>query len=346
MGYEFTADEIREAVTIARIYSPGLTEERFQASRELERRLQELGYLEAVLSLACLEQEKGVTGIEALDAFKQLLSDKERLGAEVASLEEGKILLQEENQQVEAATEQVKERLQALQAEHQKEEKELIAFKKKAERGKQHIDEELEEYQRKANVTKEEITGAAQLKSQLASRGFTIEFTLDLCQEFLGHENAKEELARAIEEHGTLTKSNAALVEQEQAQRKTLESGQAEIKSLEENRRQLGTIVSQLQADETFEKELRRFYHRYQSAGVLMEFLASWRDIFFVRCGNPLFAVTGTFAQSTSGALFWTEKRPLKRCPCCNYPEAFYDEKLYEALNLPVGEPYKLQLGQ
>lgn len=121
---------------------------------------------------------------------------------------------------------------------------------------------------------------------------------------------------------------------------------QAQAKSLEETRCYLESVIAQLQADVAHEQELRRFYNRYQGAGLLMEYLASWRNIFFVRCNNPLYALTGAFDRSSSCASFWTEKPPVKRCPCCNYPDAVYDEEIYKALNLPAGTPLQLKLGE
>jgi hypothetical protein len=77
-----------------------------------------------------------------------------------------------------------------------------------------------------------------------------------------------------------------------------------------------------------------------------MEYLVSWREIYFVRCNNPLFALTGTFDRSKSGARFCTEKPPIRRCPCCDYPGAVYDKEFYQTFNLPPGQPLKLQLGE
>ena len=233
----------------------------------------------------------------------------------------------------------------------------MAAFRKRAGKEKEDIDRELEECRRKANVTREEIIGATQLKKQLASSGFTIQFTLDLCQEFVCRVNAREELAKAIEEHGTLTKSNAALIQQGEAQKEVLESElnklqsekerrQAEIKSLEQARHQLESILGQLQADVAHEEELRRFYHRYQGTSGVMEYLVGWREIYFVRCNNPLFAMTGAFDHRAGGAHFCVEKPPIRRCPCCDYPDAVYDSKFYQAINLPLGTPIKLELGE
>lgn len=357
MDDEFTTDEIREAVQTARIFSPSFSEEQFQASRELEKRLADSGYLEAVRGLARWEKERGVSCTEVLDACEQLLRDRERLQAEVAELKAKREAVDGELRQAREGLEQAREELGAVQAERQKEEEGLAAFRKRAGKEKEDIDRELEECRRKANVTREEIIGATQLKKQLASSGFTIQFTLDLCQEFVCRVNAREELAKAIEEHGTLTKSNAALIQQGEAQKEVLESElnklqsekerrQAEIKSLEQARHQLESILGQLQADVAHEEELRRFYHRYQGTSEVMEYLAGWREIYFVRCNNPLFAMTGAFDHRAGGAHFCVEKLPIRRCPCCDYPDAVYDSKFYQAFNLPLGTPIKLELGE
>ncbi len=326
MGYEFTVDEIREAVTIARIYSPGLTDERFQASRELGRRLGESGYLEAAAGLSRWEEERGIHCTEALDASEQLLKENKELEQKVADYQVTLEMVRGEVTQAQDRLHQLEEAIEQARKERQGEEKGLAFFKKRAEGEKQGINQDLEEYREKAGVTKEEIIGATQLKDQLTSRGFTIELTLDLCQEFAGNENAREGLAKALKEYQTLTNYNKQAEERQNAL-------QADIKALEGNRQQLEGNLSQLRADVVHEEELRRFYQRYQAVSPLMEHLTTWRSIFLARCNNPLFADR-----------FWTERQPPNRCPCCNYPNVVYDEKLYQALNQPVGEPIKLQL--
>jgi len=360
---EFTAEEIREAVRTARLYSPGLTAKQLEGAVELQKRLADSGYLEAVHAVARLEKEEGVLCTEALDACRQLLQEKaeleQRVGDFEARLETLKSKIREagdRQREVEEATERAKGELLAVQAELQKGERELSAFRKKADKQKGCIDKEVEEYRQKANATREEITGASKLKEQLASLGFSIEFALDLCQEFVGRENAKEELAKAIEEHGTLIKSNAALIEQGKAQKEALESElnelksekdrrEAEIKNFEQARHQLENILGQLQADVAHEEELRRFYYRYYGREGLLECLASWDQIFFLRCNNPLSALAGVFDRSAAGAHFWTDK-PATRCPHCGLTMLLPDEKPYQALNWPVGVPIKLQLGE
>jgi chromosome segregation ATPase len=320
---------------------------------ELGRCLADSGYLEAVRGLSRLEEEEGVPCTQALDQYQQLLHDMAQKEAELSNLRERLVAQQDKNreaekqhEQLKKAIEEAKQELRAIQTKRQKEEKELTAFKKRAAREKQDIDEEVEEYRQKANVTKEEAVIAGQVKAQVESYGFSLELVLDLSQEFVGHENAREELARAIQKHGTLTKSNTALIEQGEAQKKALESEQAKVRSLEVTHAQLQGVISQFQADIAHEEELRRFYHRYQSASWLMEYFASWREIYFMRCNNPLLAMTGALDHRAAGARFCVEKPPIRRCPCCGYPDAVYDPRFYQTFNLPLGVPVKLQMGE
>jgi DNA repair exonuclease SbcCD ATPase subunit len=363
MGYEFTVDEITEVIRAARIFCPGFSEREYQDLLEMEECFKGSGYLEAVRALARLKEEKGISSTEALDACKQLLEDKEQLEAEVASFGERLEAQQDANrkaedrcQQLKEAIEQAKAELEAILTERQEEEKELVGFRNKAEREKRRTDKEVEEYQEKAKVTEEDMVTAGQLKAEVESHGLNLELVLGLSQEFAGHENARHELAKVLKEYQTLTNYVAAFNKEVEAHEKTLKSDldklqsekdrrQTEINSLEQARRQLESILSQLQADVAQEEELRRFYHRYQGTGVLLESLAGWNQIFFLRCNNPLYALTGFFDRSAGGAQVWTDKAGAK-CPHCGLNTLVYDERLYQALNLPIGAPLKLQLGE
>lgn len=86
MSYEFTDDEIKEIITAARIFSQDFNEERFQALRKLEKRLADSSFLETVRGLVRMEEEMDVPINEVLDAFEKLLSDRDRVSAEVAGL--------------------------------------------------------------------------------------------------------------------------------------------------------------------------------------------------------------------------------------------------------------------
>jgi len=259
-------------------------------------------------------------------------------------------------QEVKEEIEQTRAESDAVQKEHRNEERELVSFRKKAEREKQRIDKEVEECRNRANVTKEDIVTAGKLKAEVESHGFVLGLALDLCQEFAGYKNAGNELARALKEHKTLSNYIASLNRQGEEQKKALKleldelqaerrRRQAKIDSLEQAQQQLRGIYSQLQADVAHEGELRRFYSRYYGREGLLECLASWDQIYFVRCNNPLPALAGVFDRSAGGAHFWTDK-PATRCPHCGLTMLIYDEKPYQTLNWSVGSPLKLQLGE
>lgn len=352
MNPEFSPEEINQIVRAARVWAPGFTQEQLQELVNSQHQLADSGFCKAAWGMLRLEQEKGIPCTEALDGYEQLLRDKAELETELASLREELIAQQDANReareqcgQIKGAIEQAKEQLQAVQAERQREEKELVAFRMKAEREKQRVDRELEEYQRIANVAREEITGAGKLKDQLASRGFTIEFALDLCQEFVGHENAREELAKALKEHQTLTNYIVALNEWAEGRKKAL---QADIKELEGNRHQLEGVLSQLRAERGREEtilsqlsaeiaengEIVGFYHRYLLLQPLIEYLGSWVNVTFHHC-------------NWCGALFWILcpgkfKISARKCPWCGLILVEPDRNAYAAIGQPPGTSLKL----
>ena len=361
---ELTVDEIREVIRAARTFCPGFSERQYQDLMTLEKRLADSGYLDAVHALAQLEEEKGIPCTEAIDACNQLLLEKEQLEAETARLKQRLSARQNDNQEAGHRLSQLNDDikkatqdLHAVSAEREREEKGLLAFRKKAEKERQQIDRDIERCREKAKVTEQDVVTAGQLKAEVESRGFSLKLVLDLCQEFAGHEDAREELSRGLNEQQTLGDYIADLKERGEAQEKALKQDldklqsekdkrQAAINDLEQTRQQLEGILGQLQADLAEQEGLRRFYRRYQGLSGLMDCLAGWRGLFFVRCNNPLHALTGSIDRSTAGARFWTEKPPKRRCPCCDYPDAVYDESVYQALNLPPGTPIKLQLGE
>jgi hypothetical protein len=188
---------------------------------------------------------------------------------------------------------------------------------------------------------------ASQLRAELDNRGVTLGLVLNMAQEFAGHEDSREELAKGIEEHKSLhgsieaLESNLSRLQSHQAEE------QAKVDRLEEKRRQLENTVSKLQADAAHEEELRRFYQRYHGVSSLMDYLAAWNQIYFVRCNNPLFALTGAVSRSAGNAHFWMDKPP-NRCPHCGSGSNLlvYDEGPYQALGIPAGTPVRLQLGE
>jgi len=344
---ELTVNEIREAVTLARIYSPGYTEEKLQSATELTKRLGESGYLEAVSSIARLEKERHIHFTEALDACNRLLEDEQKLEQEFGDLKAKLEAVQCELSQAEDRLHQLEEATRQAEAERQKGERELATSRKKAKREEGRIDKELEEYRQRANLTQQEIDVASELKAEVDSRGLTLELVLDLAQEFTGYEDSRGELTKRLEEHRSLHESIEAMESHLSRLQSHLAEEQTKVDRLEEKRRQLENTVSQFQADAAHEEELRRFYQRYHGVSQLMDYLAAWNQIYFVRCNNPLFALTGSVSRSAGNAHFWMDKMP-NRCPHCGSGSNLlvYDERPYQALGIPTGTPVRLQLGE
>jgi chromosome segregation ATPase len=356
MGREFTADEIRETAKTARIYCPGFIGEKFESLMEFENQLDNSGHLQAVRALLRLEEEKGIPCTEALDAYEELFDHATKLKKEVADFElklaslVGQIK-QENNTYIklQGAIKKAEEYLAEMKIQRQKEEKGIDAFREKAESEKRRINKELEDCHLKANITREEVIIAGLVKTEVENHGFTIENILDLSKEFAGQENAREKLVEALNRHGSLTKYLDDLAEQGEKQKTELKVDVANLetrkKNLDQDYRFQNNLILQLQADVDAEDELRRFHHRYQGLSILMEYLAGWNQVFFMRCNNPAFTITGVFDRNSGNANFWTDKPPAM-CPQCGYRHLLFDKRVYQALNCPVGAPLKLRLGE
>lgn len=362
MNNEFTNDELKEVISSARVFCPSFSEGQYRDLMTLGSRLNDSGYLQAVHGLSQLEREKGVPCTRALDAFNQLLAQKEQLEGQLGDLKQKLAAQQNANREAERkfhqlneGIEMAKQELQTIRTKRQSEEKELLAFKKNAESQRQRIDEDVAQYQDKARVTEEQVATAVQLITEVESRGFTLTLLLDLCQEFAGHENAREELSRALIERHTLSEYIANLKEEGEIQKKALKLDsdrlksekdriQAEVNRLEEARSKLQSTLLQFRVDVGEQEQLRRFYSRYLGVSGLMECLASWEQIFFLRCNNPVSAMAGVLNRSAGAAHFWTDK-PATRCPHCGLTMLIYDQEAYKVLNCPVGTRLRLQLG-
>jgi predicted nucleic acid-binding Zn-ribbon protein len=363
MELELTPEQINQIVRAARVLAPGFSEEQLQWLVDCQRRLADSRFCEAAWGVARLERERGIICADTLDACDGLQQEKVELEAKVAQLKEKFLAQQIENREAEGeyrrikeAAEQAKKELAEVKGERESEESDLVAFRKKAEKEKKRIDQEVDACRQKANVTEQEVAAARQLKAEVERCGFSLELMLGLSREFASYQDAREKLAEALKKHRTLTEYLAAMGAQAEEQKKALESElaslqsqrarvQAQAKSLEETRCYLESVIAQLQADVATEEELRRFYGRYHGVSGLMDCLTGWKQIFFLRCNNALSALAGVFDESAGPAHFWTDK-PATRCPHCGLTMLIYDEKPYQALNCPIGAPLRLQLGE
>jgi len=355
MEQQFTTEEIKDAAKTARVYCQGFTEDMFESLMEMERRIADSDYLEVIQGLLRLEEEKGISCTEALDACEKLLEQKAKLEKEVPDLEKRAGISVAQIKQANAEYEQVKkdvaktrQELEQIGNDYVSSEKKLEAFNRKAEKEKQRIEKEVEDCYQQANVTKEAITTAGKVKAEVESHGFTLELVLDLSKEFAGHKNAKEKLSKGLKEHGSLNKYLDDLDDWGNKERARI---MAEIAGLESQKKgltnenlRLSNVLSQLQSDIAGEEELRRFYRRYAGFSGLLDKLTAWEHVYFMRCGNPVSMAAGVLDKKQGNPHFWTEKLPVS-CPHCGYPITYFDTEIYQYLNWPAEEPFKLILG-
>lgn len=356
MEQQFTVEEIKDAAKTARVYCHGFNEDMFESLMELERRIAEPGYLEVVQALIRLEEEKGIYFTEALDACEKLLKQKAKLERKVPALEKRVESLVAQIKQSNTEYEQVKkdvgkarQELEQIRNEYVATEKRLEAFSRKAEKEKQRIEKEVGDCYQQANVTKEEVVTAGKVKADVESHGFTLGLVLDLSKEFAGHKDAKKELAEGLKQHGSLNKYLDNLYDGATKERSRV---LAEIAGLESQKKgiadeniRLGNILSQLQADIAGEETLRQFFNRYAGYSGLLEKLATWEQVYFMRCGHPSHIAAGILDKKLGSPHFWTDKLPVS-CPHCGYPCAYFDTEIYQYLNWPAEVPFKFILGE
>src|SRR4030065_2009563 len=110
---------------------------------ELERRVNDSGYLEAVLGLIRLEEEKGISCTETLDACEKLIKQKTKLEQEVSALKQRSNELatqinnaQADYEQGKEAVVRVSQELRQVENDYSAAEKRLENFNRKMEKEK------------------------------------------------------------------------------------------------------------------------------------------------------------------------------------------------------------------
>ena len=356
METEITAEELREIVRAARVLSTDFDEEQIQSLSYAWQRLADSGFLDAVWGMVRLQQEQGTSCSEALDANKELLKQKGNLERDLVILGERVKLEQNKrnesiniNQQLASQINTAKNELQATKTAILKEQEQLLSFQEKTENEKRRIERELERCKKAAGVTAKEIAAAGQLKLEVEKSGFNLETMLGLAGEFAPYQDAGDRLAEALKTGQTLTeyistleqkseekKSDiAAEIEQLVSQRN---SKQFQVEQLQKVCHNLEISLAQFNADVDEEQELRQFYVRYSPLSDLLECLVTWRQVYFLRCDNPM------CAPYTGITHFWTDRK-VRKCPHCGLSMIKPDPEPFRLLNVPEGTEFKLKLG-
>ena len=348
MELELNQEELGQVLQAMRVLLPNVDNEKFQSLLLTQENLSSAGFLEAVWGIVRLQQETGIDLTQAIDEYRQLLRKNEKLVHEQESLKKKCQELEEMQKHLLINVTAAKEELEATRSSISQGKKELVDFAAQAERDKRQIEAGLEECRQKASVTEEEIKTAGSLKTKVKRSGFSLETMLAMVREFARHRDARERLTEALEQEDSLTKRISSLEEETKEKENALTSAIAEISSRktekEEELKSLKNIclqwefnLKQLQADVHEEQRLRQFMVRYQSSSKLLDCLAGWKQIIFLRCENP-------GCEPFRGLNhFWSEKLAT-RCPHCGSGPIDFDRELYQILDLEM-RPFKLVLG-
>ena len=357
MEDEITTEELGQIIRAARVLSTDFSEEQIQSLSYAWQKLTDSGFLDAVWGMVRLQQEQGLSCSQALNANKELLKQKGKLESDLAILKEK--VTQERNkynevikvhQQLVGKIKVANNELDLTQTATQKEQEQLSAFQEKAEKERKRIEKGLERCKRAAGVTEEEIAAAGQLKVEVENSGFKLETMLGLVQEFAPYQDAKGRLIEALKTSQSLTEYLATLKQNSEEKKKSIRveinqllnrkgAEESEVKHLEGTRRQLEINVSGLHADLDEEQELRLFYIHYRPLSDLLEYLVSWKQVYFLRCDNSMCA---PYAGITR---FWTN-RPVRKCPHCGSGLIKPDPEPFRIFNIPEGTEFKLKLGR
>ncbi|MBN2076863.1 MAG: hypothetical protein JW762_15070 [Dehalococcoidales bacterium] len=356
MEEEITAEELGQIIKAAKVFSKDFDEEQIQSLSYAGPRLADSGFLDAVWGMNRLQQEQGISCSEALDAHKAFLKQKEKLERDLASLK-GKILQEQSKyseakqlyQQLAGEINLAKNELKTIQDETRTAFTNFSSIQEKAEKEKKRIQRDLDRCKEKANVTADEIQVAGQLNAEVEKSGFGLETMLGLAAEFAPYQDARERIAEVLKTSQSLTQHLANLEHDSEEKKKAVKTEidellnrkvaeESELKHLEQAHRQLESNVSRLHTDVDEEQGLRQFYMRYSGWSGLLEYLATWRQIYFFRCENPMCA---PFAGITH---FWTD-RLVTRCPHCGLGMIKPDPELFGLLGIPEGTQFKLKLG-
>lgn len=339
----FTAEEIKEVLRIAKALAPQFTEEQYNRLMELGSRLVEPDFLESAWGLNRLEEERSITCSQSLDEYKQLLEDKEEADSELSQARSER----ESEERILAAK---KIGRQQLEKEMENLKRELELFKKKTEEEKRLMAKDLEQARRNHKVNKEEIEAAGDLKAVVESHGLSLKPTLKLLAEYKGDAEVLQRLVEAANEYDSATKArtalqaeNAALKKENEVKRQETSREEEKLVKLKEGCQETEASLKRWKSDENWEKYLRRLYHRYLGWTGLLEYLSVWNGVYLVRCRLPM-----------CGARFWVDRLPTNFrakhvCPCCgvgNITEnVIYDDEAFKALNISHRGPIKVTLG-
>lgn len=340
---EFTPEEIREIVRTAQVLGSRFSEEEYNRLMELESRLVEPDFLESASGMHRLEEERGITCSQSLDAFEQLLDDKAEAESELSQTIESRKAEEESLAKTKEARHQAEGQLQACKREQER-------FKENAEKEKALMTKELQQARRNHKVNLEKIEAAGALNAVVESYGLSLKPTLKLLEEYKGDLEALQRLAEAANEYESgikartvLQEERAALVEENEAIKNETSQEEEKLAKLKEDCEQTDAYLKKLTSDKNLEEGLRHFHGRYKGSIGLLEYLDGWNQVYLARCRYPM-----------CGARFWVDRPPTNFradfvCPCCGVGNVtrnvIWDDEAFKAAGISWRRPVKINLG-
>lgn len=330
---ELNAEEIKEVVRTAQIYSREFTAEQYQKLMGMHRELAEPGFIEAAYGVLRLEEEYGIPCSQAPAEYAQIMKNIGKMESEAARFK--KVREGEEMKLTEAS-----QALDRLKTEQSHQEKGLAAFRTRAAAEKKGLEEDLAEARKKAGIDKQDIVSAVEMKALAASHGLDLELVLRLGEEFAHDVDAANKLALAVTEGRTQLEAREAWQKENESLKVEVEEKRTKCEQLKRECLQAQETLSRLQADLANEDRLRRFHQRYQGHVKILEHLAArWDEIVPVRCLGP-------FCQ----ARFWVSRGPSNFrayhvCPCCGLGPLEYDRDAVAEIGLSDKGTIEVKLG-
>jgi DNA repair exonuclease SbcCD ATPase subunit len=330
---KFSEEEIREIIRTLQVFAPSFTNDQYQKIIQMQEELADPEFIEAADELRRLRQEYGITYHDAPARYVKLLNDIAGAEQRLGELTERQRSQRDELDQTTKALEEVRE-------EHHRQEEELKLFMKQAENEKQRLKDELEQAIQEANINREHIALAVNLKAEVEAHNLDLKLTLRLLEEFAGDEDAARLLAEAVAEYGSQLKARETLRRHNEAVMVEGRQKQEKLAEVEAECQRKQEVLLRLQADLAEQERLRRFWRRFAGRSKALEYLAKWGQVIPMRC-YALFC----------GARFWVDLDPTNFrtkhvCPCCGRRLVDFDDEALTTLGLSFRGPFQINLGE
>ena len=322
MRKEFTPEEIKELVRMARVYDPNYKEGQFNTMVESQGRLADSRLLEIAGLIADLERKYGVRGEQAVERFERILKKLPEMESQMAQYQQRLQQIEGQIQQAGQGLSKLNDGIAAAKAVKEQLERDIREVETRAERETKRLSVEVAKAREAARLSKEEVATASQLYTELKLKGLTVDFVAALAQEIPDDPQARSRLAVAIQRNGSLAADNTAM-----------DTRLSETKTeLADIRKHTGTERKNLQEltrEREQEERVHSFYRRYQGLGGLMEYLDGWEWVAMRQC-------------KMCGARFWAERKQptglvyfqksYYTCPCCGYVANDIDHEAFKSV--------------